>query len=76
MDKKFYYGLGTIFITTSGILYTIERVIAYFSWVGQMNAHTGSFPIKPSLPGLLTNAFIPMFIIIGIYLFVSGYRKK
>jgi len=76
MDKKFYYLLGTIFIITSGILYSIERFIAYFSWIGQMNSHTGSFEAYPSLPGMRTNIFIPIFIIIGIYLFVSGYRKK
>jgi len=76
MNKRFNYVLGTIFIITSGILYTIERFIAYFSWVGVMNAHTGSFDIYPSLPDLQTNVVIPIFIIIGICFFVSGYKKK
>lgn len=75
MDKFFYYILSTIFIITSGILYSFERFIAYFSWIGEMNSHTGRFQANPSMPGILTNIFIPIFIMIGIYLFVLGYRK-
>ena len=29
-----------------------------------MNAHTGSFPIYPDLPSLVTNTFVPIFIIL------------
>jgi hypothetical protein len=76
MDKKLYYILGTVFIITSGILYSIERFIAYFTWIGQMNAHTGSCPNYPSLPGIQTNIFVAIFTIISIFLFVSGYREK
>lgn len=69
MDKKLYYILGTVFIIISGVLYSIERFIAYFSWIGQMNAHTGSFPTEPDLSGVIKSIFIPIFIIIGILLF-------
>lgn len=75
MDKKLYYILGTIFIVTSGILYSLERFISYFSWIGQMNAHTGSFPTYPDFPNLFTNIFVPVFIVIGIVLFVLGYER-
>ncbi|MBP1926515.1 hypothetical protein J2Z76_002384 [Sedimentibacter acidaminivorans] len=75
MDKKLCYILGTVFIVTSGILYSIERFIAYFSWIGQMNAHTGSFPTYPDLPSIFTNIFVPAFIIMGVILFILGYRK-
>jgi hypothetical protein len=78
MDKKLYYFLGSIFIITSGFLYTIERGIAYYSWIGQMMSasHTGSFPNNPKLPNLLTNIYIPVFIIIGVVFIYLGYRKK
>lgn len=78
MDKKLYFVLGTIFIISSGFLYTIERGIAYYSWIGQMAsaAHTGSFPSNPELPVPLTNIYIPAFIIIGVIFYVLGSRKK
>ncbi len=76
MDKKLCYVLGTVFIITSGILYSFERFIAYFVWISKMNAHTVSFPPYPSLPGLLTNIFVPIFIIVGITFFVLSYNKS
>jgi len=76
MDKRYNYVFGTIFIITSGVLYTMERFIAYFSWVGAMNAHPTSYATHPTLPDLQTNIYIPIFIIIGICFFVSGYRKR
>ncbi len=75
MDKKLYYILGTVFIITSGILYSLERLISYFSWIGQMNAKTESSPIYPSLPSINTNIFVSVFIIIGIILFALGAIK-
>lgn len=76
MDKRLNYILGTVFIITSGMLYSLERFIAYVTWIGQINAHTGSFPNAPDLPGLSTNIFIPIFIIIGVAFFVRGYRQN
>lgn len=76
MEKKLCYILGTVFIITSGIIYSLERFIAYFAWIGQMNAHTGSFPTYPNLPGLLTNIFIPIYAVIGIILLVIGYKES
>jgi|GEM_PF-659421 len=78
MDKKLYYFLGAIFIITSGFLYTVERGIAYYSWIGQMMSasHTLSFPTNPQLPNLLTNIYIPVYIIIGVVFMYLGYREK
>lgn len=74
MDKRLCYVLGTVFIISSGILYSFERFIANLAWIGQMNA-LNSFPTYPELPGLLTNIFVPIFVLMGITLFVIGYKK-
>lgn len=78
MDKKSYYVLGTIFIVVSGFIYTIERGIAYYSWIGQrMSAsQIGSSTTSPQLPGLLTNIYIPAFVIVGVIFYVKGYMEK
>lgn len=34
MNKKLYYILATVFIITSGILYSLERFITYLAWIG------------------------------------------
>jgi hypothetical protein len=78
MDKKLYYVLGTIFIIVSGFLYTIERGIAYYSWIGQRisASQVGSFSSNPELPGLLSNIYIPVFVIIGVIFYALGYKKR
>jgi hypothetical protein len=78
MDRKGYYILGTIFLISSGFLYTIERGIAYYSWIGQMNAlpQIGSYPSNPQLPGLFTNIYVPVFLIIGVAFYALAYRKR
>lgn len=77
MDKKICYILGTIFIISGGFFYTIERLLSYFIWIGQMNAaiNIGSYPNSPQLPALFTNFFIPIFIIVGIIFFIAGYKR-
>jgi hypothetical protein len=57
MNKTLLFVLSATFLLASGFLYTFERFIAYYSWVGQMGAlaHTGSYPNYPLLPGLFTN---------------------
>lgn len=75
MNNKLYYILGTVFIVTSGILFSLERFISYFAWIGEMNAHTGSYPAYPDLPSLFTNIFVPTFSIVGVILFTLGYKK-
>lgn len=78
MDRKIYYIFGTIFLISSGFLYTIERGFAYYYWVGQISAasHTGSYSTNPQLPSLFTNIYIPLFLIIGVIFYVLAYRKR
>jgi len=77
MDKKICYILGTIFIITGGFIYTTERALSYFVWIGQMNAalHVGNYPSSPQLPVFFTNLFIPIFIVVGIIFFLAGYKR-
>ena len=76
MDKKLCYVLGTVFIIAGGVLYSLERFIAYFAWIGQMIADPGYYSSSPHLPGVLTNIFVPLFIIIGVLFFIFNYKKS
>lgn len=76
MDKKLYYVLGTVFIIASGFLYSFERFISYYEWIGILNANIDMYSATPHLPGILTNIFIPVFIIIGVVLIVKGYKES
>lgn len=78
MGKKLYYIFGTIFLIASGLIYTVERGIAYYSWIGQRlsASQVGMCSTTPELPGLFTNIFIPGFVIIGAIFFVLGYKKE
>jgi len=76
MNKKLHYQIGTIFIVASGFIYTIERFISYYLWIGQGQMQ-GSFPtFSADLPGLFTNIFLPLFLVIGAISFIRGYRKN
>lgn len=76
MDKKLYSILGTVFIISSGFLYSFERFIAYYGWIGTLNSNIGSHSTSPHLPGIFTNIFIPIFLIIGFVLIVKGYKNN
>lgn len=76
MDKKVRYMLGTVFIIAAGLIYTFERFIAYFAWIGEMNANLGSFSTYPDIPGVFTNIFVPIFIGIGVLFWVSTRKDK
>lgn len=73
MDKKISLVLGVVFLLTSGLLFTIERLSAYIYWFAQ--TFTGSYPTKPEMVFLLSNLFVPIFFIIGIA-FVIVFLKK
>lgn len=76
MDKKVRYILGTVFIIAAGLIYTFERFISYFAWIGEMNANLGSFSTYPDIPGVFTNIFVPIFIIMGVIFFWSNSKDK
>jgi hypothetical protein len=58
------------------IIYTLERFFAYYIWIGQMSAHTGSYPTYPILPGIFTNIFVFIFLVTGILCFGMAIKKK
>lgn len=67
-------GLGLLIF--SGVLFTAERFIAIIHWIGmsapvKMNGN-GTYPADPTMPGLLDNLFVPLFLIIGLLLLVIG----
>jgi hypothetical protein len=78
MEKKIYYVLGTVFIALSGIIYTFERFISYYSMIGQRlsMSQIGSGMIDLQLPNLATNIFVILFIILGVSFYIGGYKKK
>ncbi|AGL02457.1 hypothetical protein [Desulfoscipio gibsoniae] len=78
MDKKLCYIFSAVFIIAGSIIYTFERAISYFVWIGEMNAAsiTGSFPSQPELNPLFSNAFFLIFILLGLAFFVFGYKKN
>ncbi|QDQ01854.1 hypothetical protein FOH38_15920 [Lysinibacillus fusiformis] len=48
MNRNTSLILGSVFILTSGIIFTIERLTAYVYWFAQTN--TGSYPTEPEIP--------------------------
>lgn len=78
MKSSLYLILAVVMFLASGIIYTAERAIAYYSWIGQMQAKTGSFPSEPELPSLVTNGYVVFFLALSIFLFVLLFldRKK
>jgi len=78
VNKNMCYILGTMFVITSGLIYTLQSAISVLVWNGEINARiNGIVPIHP--PGPLepfTNVFVPIFLLVGIILFVHGKKLK
>lgn len=76
MEKKMYYVLGTLFIALSGIIFTFERFIAYYSMIGQRMSmsQVGQGIINLQLPNITTNVFVIVFIILGALFYIFGYK--
>ena len=72
MDKKTSILLGSLFILTSGLLFTIERLGAYVHRIAQITS--GSYPTVLEMPSLFTNLFVPLFLLIGVLLIGIAYR--
>lgn len=73
LDTKTGYILGALFILTSGLIFTIERLIAYVHWVGQVN--TGTWDTVPQTMPLFNNLFIVLFFIVGIGFMGISFEK-
>lgn len=74
MDKKLGFVLGSLFILMSGLIYTVERLIAYIYWFAQIN--TGTWETFPQTMPLFKNLFIVAFLIIGIIFIVMSFKKE
>ena len=78
VNKNMCYILGTVFLITSSLLYTLQRAISVMVWKGEVDARiNGIVPLHP--PGAFepfTNVFVPAFLLIGIILFAYGKKLK
>lgn len=75
---KVYYILCSVFIIISSMIYTFERFISYYSMIGERMSFSqvGNGMINLVLPNLSTNIFVPLFILMGVLLYIFGYIKK
>lgn len=78
MEKKMYYILGTVFIALNGLIYTFERFISYYSFIGERlsMSQVGSGDLNLQLPILTTNLFVILFMILGVVFYIGGYKNK
>lgn len=74
MDKKTSLVLGSLFILTSGLIFTIERLTAYVYWSAQIN--TGTWETIPETMPLFDNLFIGLFFLVGIVFIIVSFKKK
>ncbi|MFS0674269.1 hypothetical protein [Ornithinibacillus sp. 179-J 7C1 HS] len=72
MNKNTGFILGSLFVLTGGVIYTIERLSSNIYWLGQINS--GAYPPTPenSVPD---NFFTWSFLLIGIVLLIYSYMK-
>ena len=74
MDKKISLILGSLFILTSGLIFTIERLSAYVYWSAQIN--TGTYDTIPETIPLFDNLFIALFFLIEIVFIIMSFKKE
>ena len=73
MDKKTSLILGSLFILTSGLIFTIERLTAYVYWLAQTN--TGTWETIPQRMPLSDNLFTGLFFLVGVVLIIVSFKK-
>lgn len=71
---------GCILMVVSGLIFTFERFISIFMWIGQtvpvkING-SGSYPTKPTMPGIFDNIFVPLLFIIGLILLIISFKVE
>ncbi len=74
MDKKTSLILGSLFILTSGLIFTIERLTAYVYWSAQIN--TGTWDTIPQAMPLSDNLFTGLFFLVGIVFIIVSFKKE
>lgn len=72
--------VGCILLITSGLIFTFERFLSIFYWIGQaapvkING-SGHYPSNPTMPGLFDNFFVILFLVMGLALLVIGLIGK
>lgn len=72
--KKTTLILGSLFILTSGLIFTIERLTAYVYWSAQIN--TGEWDTTPQTMPLSDNLFTGLFFLVGIVLIIMSFKKE
>ena len=71
------YILGTVFVITSGLIYTLQSAVSALVWNGEINAKfNGEIPFPPGSFEPFTNVFVPIFLLVGIILFAYGKKVK
>ncbi|OMF88049.1 hypothetical protein [Paenibacillus sp. FSL R7-0273] len=75
--SSFISGLGLIML--SSILFTAERFIAVYKWIGETTPvkinGSGSYPAEPAMPGVFDNVFVGIFLILGLALLIIGLSR-
>ncbi|QUG41926.1 hypothetical protein KD050_01070 [Psychrobacillus sp. INOP01] len=74
MDKKTYLILGSLFILTSGLIFTIERLTANVYWSAQIK--TGTWDTIPQTMPLSDNLFTGLFFFVGIVFIIVSFKKE
>ena len=72
--------LGSCLIVFSGIIFTFERFISVFKWVGEsapvkING-SGSYPTEPVMAGFFDNPFVPALLILGLLLIIMSFVEQ
>ena len=74
MEKKTSLILGSLFILTSGLIFTIERLTAYVYWSAQIN--TGTWDTIPKTMPLTDNLFTGLFFLVGIVFIIVSFKME
>jgi hypothetical protein len=66
--------LGCVFVLVSGVLFTMERFLAVLKWsvltTPILTRGSGTYSESTVMPGLTTNFFVVLFLVIGVILVV------
>ncbi|OIJ09687.1 hypothetical protein BKP35_16150 [Anaerobacillus arseniciselenatis] len=74
MNKNTSLILGSVFILTSGLIYSIERLSSTVHWLALIKT-AGSYPTIVEY-SFFDNIFTPIFLVVGIVLLVISLMKK
>jgi hypothetical protein len=77
--QKISFISGLAMLALSGILYTVERFIAVYKWIGESAPvkikGSGSYREEPIFPSIFDNFFIGFFLMLGLILLITGLIK-